>query len=72
MSSCISDEFCLCYVFDLNFSSVFLRLSHHYFYLKVKEEKKKKTYEKIVELSPFLSSFSAFLYETAAMSRAVF
>lgn len=61
------------FFFDLIFSAVFLGLSHHYFYLQVKTKQEKKTNEKeFVDWNPFLSSFSAFLYETAAASEQYF
>lgn len=59
------------HVFDLSFSAVFLRLSLHYFYLK-KANKKKDKWKGNCGFSTFLSSFSAFLYEMAALSKQYF
>lgn len=70
MSSCISDKFCLrCFMIKL-FSCLPWTVTQLFLF---KCKSKKKTNEKeIVDLSPFLSSFSAFLYEMAVMSEQYF
>lgn len=59
-----------CSFFNLSFPAVFLGLSHH-FYLKV-TKKKMMNEKEVLDWSPFLSSFSAFLYKMEIKSEQYF
>lgn len=75
MSSCISDKFCLrCFMIKL-FSCLPWTVTSLFLFKSKSKKKKEKTMtneKEIVDLSPFLSSFSAFLYKMAAMSEQYF
>lgn len=75
MSSCISDKLCLRFIlfcFLIKLYSCLPLTVNSSFLFKRKSKKRDESEEEIVDLSLFLSSFSAFLYKTAAMSEQYF